>query len=175
MAASTAMTFKLFGSDVSASKTLRSVGKTAAGVASGMGVALAASKVSEWAKDSMTAFSDVGKSSLTLQRYIGGSVEDASRLGHAFRMSGVDIDTAGKGITILSKHLAAGDKAALSLGISFEDSTGKVKPMAELLPQIAEALAPGARVAILSSRMGSIALRGNGDHWLYRASKAAAN
>lgn len=135
---STTMTFKLFGSDVSASKTLKSVGKTAAGVASGMGVALAASKVSEWAKDSMTAFSDVGKSSLTLQRYIGGSVEDASRLGHAFRMSGVDIDTAGKGITILSKHLAAGDKAALSLGISFKDSTGKVKPMAEMLPQIAE-------------------------------------
>ncbi|HEY0954940.1 MAG TPA: SDR family oxidoreductase [Roseateles sp.] len=52
--------------------------------------------------------------------------------------------------------------------------TNVLGPM-RLLPQIAEALAPGARVAILSSRMGSIALRGSPDNWLYRASKAAAN
>jgi NAD(P)-dependent dehydrogenase (short-subunit alcohol dehydrogenase family) len=44
-----------------------------------------------------------------------------------------------------------------------------------LLPQIAEALAPDARVAILSSQMGAIAGRGSPAGWLYRASKAAAN
>ena len=136
--ASTAMTFKLFGHDASASKTFREVGKTAAGVASGMGAAFAASKVKDWAKDSLTAFDNAGKASLKLQRYMGGSIEDASRLGHAFRMSGIDVDQAGKGLGILSKHLAAGDDAAKSLGISFQDSTGKVKPMGELLPQIAD-------------------------------------
>lgn len=52
--------------------------------------------------------------------------------------------------------------------------TNVLGPM-RLLPQIAEALAPDARVALLSSRMGSIALRSNAASWLYRASKAALN
>jgi len=52
--------------------------------------------------------------------------------------------------------------------------TNVLGPM-RLLPQIAEALAPGARLAILSSRMGSIALRTSTVGWLYRASKAAVN
>ncbi|MBW8845151.1 MAG: SDR family oxidoreductase [Burkholderiales bacterium] len=52
--------------------------------------------------------------------------------------------------------------------------TNVLGPM-RVLPQIAEALAPGARVAILSSKMGSIALRASTSGWLYRASKAAVN
>jgi NAD(P)-dependent dehydrogenase (short-subunit alcohol dehydrogenase family) len=52
--------------------------------------------------------------------------------------------------------------------------TNVLGPM-RLLPQVAEALAPGARVAVLSSLMGSIAQRGNPSAWLYRASKAAVN
>ena len=52
--------------------------------------------------------------------------------------------------------------------------TNVLGPM-RLLPQLAEALAPGARLALVSSRMGSIALRENAHGWLYRASKAALN
>ncbi|WP_298835287.1 SDR family oxidoreductase [uncultured Piscinibacter sp.] len=44
-----------------------------------------------------------------------------------------------------------------------------------VLPQIAEALAPGATLAVVSSRMGSIGQRAGGSGWLYRASKAALN
>lgn len=44
-----------------------------------------------------------------------------------------------------------------------------------LLPVVAEALAPHARVAVISSRMGSIGLRSSANAWLYRASKAALN
>ena len=50
-----------------------------------------------------------------------------------------------------------------------------------VLPIVAEALAParggvpGARIGVLSSRMGSIGLRGASSSWLYRASKAAVN
>jgi len=44
-----------------------------------------------------------------------------------------------------------------------------------VLPQLADALAPGARLAVLSSRMGSIGLRSARTGWLYRASKAALN
>ncbi|KQV53484.1 short-chain dehydrogenase [Pelomonas sp. Root1217] len=52
--------------------------------------------------------------------------------------------------------------------------TNVLGPM-RLLPQIAEALAPGARVAILSSKMGAIGSRASTSGWLYRASKAAVN
>jgi NAD(P)-dependent dehydrogenase (short-subunit alcohol dehydrogenase family) len=52
--------------------------------------------------------------------------------------------------------------------------TNVLGPM-RVLPQVAEALAPGARVAIISSRLGSIGLRGDPSGWLYRASKAAVN
>ncbi len=45
----------------------------------------------------------------------------------------------------------------------------------QVLPQLGAALAPAAVVAVMSSRMGSIGERGNGDAWLYRASKAALN
>lgn len=44
-----------------------------------------------------------------------------------------------------------------------------------VLPQLAQALAPGARLALLSSRMASIGARTSSSSWLYRASKAAAN
>mgnify|MGYP001166120045 CR=1 FL=1 len=44
-----------------------------------------------------------------------------------------------------------------------------------VLPQLAEALAPGAKVVVISSRMGSMGLRASASGWLYRASKAALN
>jgi NAD(P)-dependent dehydrogenase (short-subunit alcohol dehydrogenase family) len=44
-----------------------------------------------------------------------------------------------------------------------------------VIPQLVDALAPGARLALLSSRMGSIGSRTATTGWLYRASKAALN
>jgi NAD(P)-dependent dehydrogenase (short-subunit alcohol dehydrogenase family) len=44
-----------------------------------------------------------------------------------------------------------------------------------VLPRVVGALAPGARLGVLSSRMGSIGLRAGTAGWLYRASKAAVN
>ena len=44
-----------------------------------------------------------------------------------------------------------------------------------VLPQLLDALAPGAHLGVLSSRMGSIGLRTANAGWLYRASKAAVN
>ncbi|MES2584984.1 MAG: SDR family oxidoreductase [Pseudomonadota bacterium] len=52
--------------------------------------------------------------------------------------------------------------------------TNVLAPM-RVLPQLAEVLAPGGRLVVLSSRMGSMGLRANGSNWLYRASKAAVN
>ena len=52
--------------------------------------------------------------------------------------------------------------------------TNVLGPM-RLLALLAGALAPAARLAVLSSRMGSISLRAGTTGWLYRASKAALN
>ncbi len=52
--------------------------------------------------------------------------------------------------------------------------TNVLGPM-RLLPQIVDALAPAAKVAVLSSRMGSIGSRTSAASSLYRASKAALN
>jgi len=52
--------------------------------------------------------------------------------------------------------------------------TNVLGPM-RVLPQLPDYLAPGARLAIISSKMGSIGLRSGTAGWLYRASKAAVN
>jgi NAD(P)-dependent dehydrogenase (short-subunit alcohol dehydrogenase family) len=52
---------------------------------------------------------------------------------------------------------------------------GNVLAPMRVLPQLADMLAPGAKLALLSSKMGSIGHRAGTGSWLYRASKAAAN
>ncbi|MEO5735370.1 MAG: SDR family oxidoreductase [Rubrivivax sp.] len=44
-----------------------------------------------------------------------------------------------------------------------------------VLPMLSKQLTPGARLAVVSSRMGSIGSRSGSNGWLYRASKAAVN
>jgi NAD(P)-dependent dehydrogenase (short-subunit alcohol dehydrogenase family) len=44
-----------------------------------------------------------------------------------------------------------------------------------MLPRLADSLAPGGRLAVMSSQMGSMTLRTSHAGWLYRASKAALN
>ena len=44
-----------------------------------------------------------------------------------------------------------------------------------VLAQLPAVLAPGAKLAVISSLMGSMGLRGSTSGWLYRASKAALN
>lgn len=52
--------------------------------------------------------------------------------------------------------------------------TNVLGPM-RVLPALIEALAPGGRLAVISSQMGAMAGRGSNAGWLYRASKAALN
>jgi NAD(P)-dependent dehydrogenase (short-subunit alcohol dehydrogenase family) len=52
--------------------------------------------------------------------------------------------------------------------------TNVLGPM-RVIPQLVDTLAHGARLAVLSSRMGSIGSRSSTGGWLYRASKAAVN
>ena len=53
-------------------------------------------------------------------------------------------------------------------------NTNVLGPM-RVIPSLVDALAPGAKLVLLSSRMGAIGPRTGHQGWLYRASKAAAN
>jgi len=53
-------------------------------------------------------------------------------------------------------------------------NTNVLGPM-RVLPSLVDALAPGTKLALLSSRMGAIGPRTGHQGWLYRASKAAVN
>jgi len=52
--------------------------------------------------------------------------------------------------------------------------TNVLGPM-RVLPALVECLGQGAKLAVISSKMGSMALRTSPNGWLYRASKAAVN
>ncbi|HEU4460813.1 MAG TPA: SDR family oxidoreductase [Methylibium sp.] len=82
------------------------------------------------------------------------------------------------------------DVAVYNAGVYGQDSRGLQPPeqsvfdatmhanvlgAMRVLPSLREALAPGAKLAVISSRMGSIGERAANFGWLYRASKAAVN
>jgi len=97
----------------------------------------------------------------------------ASASGLAWR-----VDNAGFDVAIVNAGVYGPRHAGLDTPTEADfDSvmhTNVLGPM-RVIPQLAEALAPGARLAVLSSRMGSIGLRAASSGWLYRASKAALN
>jgi NAD(P)-dependent dehydrogenase (short-subunit alcohol dehydrogenase family) len=52
--------------------------------------------------------------------------------------------------------------------------TNVLGPM-RVLPALVDTLKQGARLGLISSKMGSVGLRASANGWLYRASKAAVN
>lgn len=123
-----------------------------------------------------TARSDEGLAKLTelgCQAFALDVTDAASVFGLASRINGERFDVA-----IVNAGVVGPRTTALQTP-SEEDfdavmHTNVLGPM-RVIPQLAEALAPGARLAVLSSRMGSMSLRTHASSWLYRASKAAVN
>ncbi|MDP2034377.1 MAG: SDR family oxidoreductase [Polaromonas sp.] len=98
--------------------------------------------------------------------------EVSSVSGLAWQLDGEKIDVA----LYVAGVMAGGDAGDPPADHVFDRvmRTNVLAPM-RVLPQLTEVLAPGARLVVLSSRMGSLALRTNGNSWLYRASKSAVN
>jgi hypothetical protein len=101
-----------------------------------------------FAASSISKFKQVTTESRGLQRSLGGTLEEASRLREAAILSGVDVETFGKSMQKVDKTLVgatANQKTAAAmtktLGFAFQDAHGHVKPMGELLPQIADKFA----------------------------------
>ena len=146
------------------------------GASRGIGLELARQYRADGAAVTATARDDAGLERL---RTLGATalrldvVDAASASGLAWQVDGARFDVA---------IINAGVSGTRTTGLQPPDEaefdhvmhTNVLGPM-RMLAQMAEALAPGARVAVLSSRMGSITLRAAPNSWLYRASKAAVN
>jgi NAD(P)-dependent dehydrogenase (short-subunit alcohol dehydrogenase family) len=110
---------------------------------------------------------DLGATALKLDLLDAASVSGLAWQvdGHAF-----DVAIVNAGVNVRSNGLNAPTEADFDTVMR----TNVLGPM-RVIPQIVESLAPDARLAVLSSRMGSIGARASNSDWLYRASKSAVN
>ncbi|GAA4358401.1 phage tail tape measure protein [Angustibacter luteus] len=145
----TSIVFDIIAKD-RASKTFKGVSKSIEGTeksthslrtAATVGLAAGAGAAVAFGKTSIDKFQAVAKETVALKRYLGSTTEEASRWRYAAGQSGVGSDALGKGLGILNKHLAGNDKAWKSAGISARDSSGNLKPMTEILPQLSDKFA----------------------------------
>ena len=100
-------------------------------------------------------------------------VDAASAAGLAWQIDGAQLDVAVVNAGVSGVRVAALEPPTEE-NFDAVMRTNVLGPM-RVIAQIADALAPGAKLALLSSRMGSIGSRTSATSWLYRASKAAAN
>lgn len=113
-----------------------------AAVAAGMAAAFGVGKFIE---GSIKSFEDLAGTVRPLQRLIGGTAEEVSGLAGAMKLSGIDTTNAGTSLKIFSTKLVAasndGKKTSdmvAKLGVDFKDAHGNIKPMAEILPGVAD-------------------------------------
>lgn len=127
----------------SATKNVSGMGKAVRGIATGV----AAIGLAKFAKDSVDTFQNATRETLALNRATGGTVEATSRLRFAAKQSGQDMGAFTKSMGLLDKGLikaAQTGKGPIAdtmknLGVSFTDATGKVKPLTETMPSLADA------------------------------------
>ena len=126
----------------SATKNVSGMGKAARAVGSG----IAAIGLAAFAKESIDTFQSATKETLALNRAVGGSVEASSRLRFAAKQTGQDLGNFTKAMGLLDKNLVKAAQTGKGpvadtmkqLGVSFTDAQGKVKPLTDILPDMAE-------------------------------------
>lgn len=89
-------------------------------------------------KSAGTYKSLVGESA-KLQRFLGGSIEEASRFRFVAQQSGIATDTMARGLGLFNKNAVSGKLDGLITNL--RDSNGQLRPMSELLPEVAEKFA----------------------------------
>lgn len=98
------------------------------------------------------------------------SAESVSRL--AWQLDGASFDVIVNVAGVLKRQ--SGLEPPSDADFDHTMHANVLAPM-RVLPQLADMLAPGAKLALISSKMGSMGARNATSSWLYRASKAAAN
>ena len=89
---------------------------------------------------------DLGREVIKLQRYTGLTAEEASKLGYAAKMSGVDVDTLSTGLGKLAKTMDTSPEKFTKLGVEVKTSDGHMRGMTSVLGDVADkfkAMGPG--------------------------------
>lgn len=114
------------------------------GIAGALGATLSVAGIGLWVKSALDAQDAISK----LSQKVNVSTETLSGWQLAAQQAGVESDAFQKGMIKLAQSSAlANDGSKLqasafkALGVSFTDATGHLKPMATLLPQVADAFA----------------------------------
>ena len=152
------------------------------GASRGLGLEFVRQYRADGAKVTATARSDDGLAAITSlgARALKLDVADAaSAAGLAWQIDGETFDT------VFYVSGVYGPRTAGMEPPSVDDFDAVMRTNVlgamRVLPSVADALAPpahgapGARIGVISSRMGSIGLRNGTAGWTYRASKAAVN
>lgn len=93
------------------------------------------------AKDVLGSFSSVAGETRSLQRVLGGTAEDMSRLRFTSEELGVSTESMTKSMVIAYGHFLKNDDAAKRMGISVRDASGQMKPSVQVLGEIGDRLA----------------------------------
>jgi NAD(P)-dependent dehydrogenase (short-subunit alcohol dehydrogenase family) len=146
------------------------------GASRGIGLELAKQYLAEGVRVFATARDD---ESLARLRSLGARVlrldvtDAASVSGLAWQVDGEAFDTVVVSAGVYGPS-TTGLQSPTEADFDRVMHTNVLGPM-RVIPQLVDALAEGAKLGVISSRMGSMGLRASADGWLYRASKAAVN
>jgi phage-related protein len=108
-------------------------------------LAVGAFSIGELMKKSIEEFESLAGSVKSMGRIVGGTTEQVSGLRGAMQLSGVPVDQMNTLMTRFSVNLSkagsatsATGKLLQSMGITATDAAGNIRPMADLLPELAD-------------------------------------
>ena len=100
-------------------------------------------------------------------------LDPGSCAGLAWSLDGAQFDAIWINAGVYGTDIAA-PMAPTQVDFDLVMHTNVLGPM-RVLPALVDTLTQGARLGLISSKMGSVGLRASANGWLYRASKAAVN
>src|SRR5207249_592856 len=106
---------------------------TFSGLGATLGTLFAGAAIVKGFQSAISATVEWGSEVKSLTRTLGIGVTQASDLAVAAAHFGLDVQELNRGLGIFEKHIVNNDKASKSLGISFRDTHGQLRPFNEIL------------------------------------------